>query len=51
MEKLKSLPKEFWRSLGLSESKAEIMSTIRAKQFHIVDTKRKIKTYGKTKIR
>ena len=49
MKKLKSKPKDLWRSFGLTESESKMVSTIRAKQFHIVDTKRKIKTYGKTK--
>ena len=41
MKKLKSKPEDFWRSLGLSEREAKMMSTIRAKRFHIVDEKRK----------
>ena len=40
MKKLKSMPKDLWRSFGLTEREAKMMSTIRAKRFYIVDTKK-----------
>lgn len=43
MKKRKSLPKEFWQSIGLSEKEAEVMSTLKSKQFHIIDDKLKRK--------
>jgi len=43
MKKLKSKPKDLWRSFGLTEREAKMMSTIRAKRFHIINDKLKRK--------